>query len=277
MSTLRILTSRYFRLQQQKGRNLITAVILFIPIALKHLPKIIKYVVVFRFRNGGKNVNTGYGLYDRPLLISYPRSGTNWVRYIIESLSGRPTPGQARLHTGTDYFIDRAHKAYPVAHRHPGVILILRDYRECLLRSNTGLWEEHRDVELFLEDRMTLSPPHWYIDNLTAYDTYDGKKLLVFYEDLIGHPEREIRRISSFLDLDPDETDAFLANLDEHKRTSLSLFTAGGHTSETRGDSSKASHHADMQITCEQRAAFDRYYMENQTTLFERYLSRYIT
>ena len=275
MNTLTILITRYFRLQKYKGRGRIAAVLLFIPIAVTYLPKILKYLVVFSFMSGKKNVKAGFGLYDKPLLASYPRSGTNWIRYIIESLSGKPTPGQTRLHTGADYVIDRAHKAYPVMHRHQKVILVLRDYRECLLRNSFGLWAELNDSRQFLEEKVVLEPPHWYIDNLQAYDNFSGSKLLVYYEDLLSQPESAIPKIAQFLNFDPVTTEAFLSNLDHHKQQSLSLFKSGGHSSETEGDTMKASYHADMHISTEQKSAFDFFYMEKYPELFKTYLARY--
>ncbi len=275
MEALRILIARYFRSQRLKGRSLFVALILFIPVSLKYLPKVLNHLVVFSFMSGKKNVITGHGFYDKPLLISYPRSGTNWIRYIIECLSGKPTPGQERVHSGTDYIIDRAHKAYPVIHRHDKVILILRDYRECLLRSNIESWLEFGDVERFLEERGTFTPPHWYIDNLKEYDLFQGNKLLVYYEDLLAHPDVEIPRISNFLNFNAREVEAFLANLDEHKQSSISLYTSGGHASETKGDTKKASYHADMHVSPEQKEAFDSYYIQKYPSLFEKYLSRY--
>ncbi len=275
MGSLRILIAEYFRSQKLKGQSLFVALILFLPVSLKYLPKILNHLVVFSFMSGKKNVITGHGYYDKPLLISYPRSGTNWIRYIIEHLSGKPTPGQERVYTGTDYIIDRAHKGYPVIHRYCKVILILRDYRECLLRSNITSWLELGDVKMFLEEKVTFTPSNWYIDNLKAYDIFQGEKLLVYYEDLLAHPEIEILRISRFLNFDPSDSEAFLSNLEQHKQSSISLYTSGGHASETKGDTTKASYHADMHLSPEQKEAFDSYYVENYPSLFEKYLSRY--
>ena len=118
MEILRVLIAQYFRSQKLKGRSLFVALILLIPVSLKYLPEIVNHLMVFSFMSANKNVITGHGFYDKPLLVSYPRSGTNWIRYIIESLSGKPTPGQERVHTGTDYVMDTAHKGYPVIHRY---------------------------------------------------------------------------------------------------------------------------------------------------------------
>jgi hypothetical protein len=118
MESLRILIAGYFRSQKLKGRSLFVALILFLPASLKYLPRILNHLTVFSFMSGKRNVITGHGDYDKLLFISYSRNGTNWIRYIIEYLSGKPTLGQERVHTGTDYVMDTAHKGYPVIHRY---------------------------------------------------------------------------------------------------------------------------------------------------------------
>ena len=131
------------------------------------------------------------------------------------------------------------------------------------------------NARLFLEEEFTLDPPHWYIDNLKAYDSFQGSKLLLYYEDLLSQPEAEIPKIARFLDFGTGKMEAFLSNLDLHTQRSLSLFTSGGHLSETKGDTRKASYHADMHISPEQQKAFDSYYLEKYPLLFASYLARY--
>src|SRR5262245_8663748 len=48
---------------------------------------------------------------DLPVLVSFPKSGSNWVRYCIEHFSGRPTPGSKRqlLVSEGELVIDRTH------------------------------------------------------------------------------------------------------------------------------------------------------------------------
>ena len=100
--------------------------------------------------SGGTQI--GFGLHDLPLLASYPRSGTNWIRYIVESISGLPTPGEHRLLSGTNYCIDRAHCAYPIISSYKKVVLVLRDYRECILRHHKESWINYTDVLSLLSD-----------------------------------------------------------------------------------------------------------------------------
>ena len=227
-----------------------------------------------------KGVYIGFERRDLPLLITYSRSGTNWLRYVIELLSGRPTPGHERLHGGEDFAIDRAHQGYRVASEYERIVLVVRNYKESLVRHSIDEWTANQDgarrmdVQGFLEDESGRQPPTWFIENIRAFDEFTGDKLLLYYEDLMTEPEAEIRRLIEFLDLPRDGVDDLFANLDEHRRRSVALYRQN-QASYTEGDADKLSHHSDTLLSDEEKRAFDRYYAERYPDLFRRYLSRY--
>ena len=173
----------------------------------------------------------GFGLYDRPLLASYSRSGTNWIRYFIENTSGHPTPGQMRLIQGDNFWIDRAHCAYPIMKLYKKVVLVIRDYRECILRHHEHVWPNYSDVVTFLTDERLAQPASWYIKNLEAFDLFQGNKHIVYYEDLLVNPQKEFAELAIFLRLDPQATRIFLGDLDANFRKSVQAYTKGGHGS----------------------------------------------
>ena len=142
---------------------------------------------------------TGCSRFDLPLLASYSRSGTNWIRYFIATCTGRPTPGQTRLLSGDDYIIDQAHCTYPRVHKYSNVILVIRDYRECLLRHNKDHWKPGMDITQFLKDQPLDQPCAWNFKTIQAFDQFSRDKLLLYYEDIINAPETEFRRLGSFL------------------------------------------------------------------------------
>jgi hypothetical protein len=253
--------ARYCRMQNMLGQDWPSALLL----ALKESPLLL---------SGRRNVTEGFGFFHLPLLVSYARSGTNMVRYIVEAISGRSTPGQKRLHKTPDVILDRAHCAFPVMDRHPRVILVLRDYRECLLRQHAGAWREKPEVARFLEMDEVAHPPHWYIRNLEAFDRFGGEKLLLYFEDLILDPEPAIRKLAAFLDLDPARTRDFLENLDGHFDASVEAYTSSGHASQT-ATKKDVQGHARKWLTPGQRREFDLYYQERHPDLYERYLKRY--
>lgn len=225
-----------------------------------------------RWRKGGSQIE-GFERYDLPLLASYSRSGTNWTRYTVEWISERPTPGNVRLYYDADYVLDRAHQAYPVMDRYRRVILVIRGYRECLLRHLPATWDDDPDVERFLESDAVFQRPSWYIDNIAAFDRFEGDKLLLYYEDLVGDPHRSIPQLADFLDLDPTRVQRFLDDLETHRSESVDAYRQGGHASETEGRDT--SHHAKARLTDAQMREFDDYYRTRHPELFARYLARY--
>lgn len=219
----------------------------------------------------------GYALYDLPLLVSYSRSGTNWIRYVIETISGSPTPGQNRVHEGQDYVIDRAHCGFPEMEFHPGVLLLIRDYRECLVRHHQRNWHPQDDVEVFLEDKKTDQPPNWYIENIKEFDSYGGKKEVIYYEDeILKNPKKSVSKVSNFLSLESKKTEEFTNDINKHVNRSIGLYKEGGHSSSTP-ESKDTMKHAKENLTRKQIRDFDKYYSSNYPKIFEKYLSRYDT
>ncbi len=86
---------------------------------------------------------------DKGIIVSYQRSGLNWVRYCIEAITGRRTPGRTKLVKVGEPIIYRTHnvlrnngtnscfcafyddEGQPL---HNKMVLLLRDYRESFLR-----------------------------------------------------------------------------------------------------------------------------------------------
>jgi len=227
-----------------------------------------------------KGVMTGFERRDLPLLITYSRSGTNWLRYVIELLTGQPTPGHQRLHGGEDFAIDRAHQGYRVASEYQRIVLVVRNYKESLIRHYIDQWQAGRDgaqrmdVTGFLDDRSGPQPPEWFIENIRAYDGFQGDRLLLYYEDLMTDPQAELLRLIEFLDLPREGVDDLFANLDEHRRRSVELYRQN-QESYTEGAADKLNHHSEALLSEDEQRAFDRYYAERHPQLFERYLKRY--
>jgi len=223
-----------------------------------------------------QNSKVGFPRFDLPLLATYSRRGTNWVRYFLEVCSNQPTPGQTRYVEGTDYFIDRAHCAYPVLHKYSKVILLLRDFKECLLRHNKDEWLSLNNVEQFLDAQDFQQPCEWYIKNIEAFDNFKGPKLLLYYEDLMQSPANEFTKLAVFLSLSEEVVSRFIDNIDKHFHASVAAYTAGGHASET-AKTKDLQAHARKLLTDEQKNEFDRYYLRKYPSLTQEYLKRYIT
>ena len=223
-----------------------------------------------------RNQQFGYALFDRPLLISYSRSGTNWIRYFIEATTGQRTPGQRRLVGEGDYFIDRAHAGFARINKYNKVLLIIRNYKECITRHHgiENIRNEYPNMTKFLKDNRVSQPASWYYKNIKAFDRYNKQKLVIYYEELLLDPTKHLWRIAEFLTIEKLAFDEFVKNLDYHKTNSVDAYTSRGHKSETRGESSKVDFHG-SKLTNEEIYELDSYFREKDIDLFEKYLKRY--
>jgi hypothetical protein len=255
---------RYFGHQKKKGTGPLAATL--------SLPR--NFYEYYARNNTSGDVITGFMQYDIPLVASYSRSGTNWLRYILEYISEQPTPGQVRLHYGSNYVVDRAHKAYAVMDKYQRVILILRNYRECLLRHQAELWQENPDVTSFLENETVFQRPEWYIKNIEAFDEFQGDKLCLYFEDLVAKPAALIRRLADFLNLDKMRTEDFIEHLEIRRAESVEAYQRREHEAETGGKDA-FNHHTKDKLTSSQITEFNEYYFKKYPHLFQKYLKRY--
>ena len=135
------------------------------------------------------------------LLISYPKSGSNWVRYSIEFLTKRPTPGHFRLILNKkNPLFERVHgyNTKLVMDDFDKIILLIRNYKECLISHRKQAFEKVKSIEDFFSLNCK-QPPAWYMSNIECFDCFNGEKLLIYYEDLLIKPEIEIVKLINFL------------------------------------------------------------------------------
>jgi hypothetical protein len=130
-------------------------------------------------------------------------------------------------------------------------------------------------VQVFLNLQNLFAPCDWYIKNLDAFDQFSGKKILLYYEDIINLPNSEFAKLGEFLNLPQTAVAAFLDNLDRYFADSVAAYTKGGHASETTKTKDLKAH-SRSNLTEQQEADFDNYYMQNYKKLTEKYLKRYI-
>ena len=91
------------------------------------------------------------------LLLSYPRSGNTWIRYFIEHVSERPTIGYKENYKNFDSPLLCKKYHDPIAIKrhglikdpveHDGLILVLRNPKECLLRHTGCVGEAVRHLQ----------------------------------------------------------------------------------------------------------------------------------
>ncbi|MFY0687803.1 MAG: hypothetical protein JXQ90_11590 [Cyclobacteriaceae bacterium] len=222
------------------------------------------------------NSRWGHNRYDLPLLMSFPRSGLNLIRYFLETVSGQPTPGQIRNVKGTNFIIDRAHYGFERINRYSKAILLIRNYKECLIREHSIETIRSYDIlDRFLADDSINFSASTYGRNIRAFDEFDKPKLLLYYEDLITNKAENLRSISDFLELSKSKTEEFIENLEQHSSKAVSLYKNVNHDSATAGDANKLVYHSNL-LNKQELQTIDNYYKTGFADIFNKYLTRYL-
>lgn len=226
------------------------------------------------------------------IILSYPRSGNHWTRYIVEWFSLRPTLGnddgeheKDRPNPSDKPLFRRVNipnvdaRATPIAKkrhwindwdsREAKLLLIVRDYRECVVRhlqlsgkSNINIDHTHTKNQLWN-----------YFGSIEKFDTWHSDKLYVHYEDLLimsKNFETTLERLLNFMDIyDEDMYKDFIRDKEFHKTNSLKTLHATGGTS---GDHTKFH---SKKLTPQMKQGWNNFIKTNWPKLKEKYVSRY--
>jgi len=173
------------------------------------------------------------------ILLSYPRSGNTWLRYCLETLSGQKTTGYLNgrdiekgvleTNRGKPTLMVKKHDTINIKNnKNNKLILIVRDYKECLVRHKGG---KYSIIDNAPEPETNKKN---YLKLLEFYERFEGKKLLVYYEDLILDLKPQLKKCVELLDVGvkEDTLNDFMMNLETHREKSLGLYKF----SKTKGD-----------------------------------------
>lgn len=220
---------------------------------------------------------------DEPLLITYPRSGTHFLCYLLEFLSKKPTGGTIgdilipRNSGENNFVVITTHKGFKVINDYYKVILLIRNYKECLLRNLKKHWNNRADhperVKAFMEGVRNDQAPRSFMRNIEAFDEHNAEKILIYYEDLVSNTAVEIHRLIDFLDLPTEYLKELLDNIDLHRRSSV-FFYDRKENSATKGDVGKLTYHS-RDLSPGEKRGFDEYYETHYPEIYEKYLRRY--
>ncbi len=168
--------------------------------------------------------------FNHNALWSFPRSGNHWVRFISEYLTNSPTHGcisnPRDIPIYLNIFPSEKHPLADVNPKNPfilykshyatistsSIVLLIRNYHTHL--SSLGKYINHKNEVLFINEALI------YLELIAAYDRFEGNKMIIYYEDLLTHPEREIARIRYFLDAPDERYKAFMDNYDYYAKLS---------------------------------------------------------
>jgi len=221
---------------------------------------------------------------NKKWLLSYPRSGSNWLKYCIEALTNFEVSTLIDCKKITEDIIlkDHGHVSnfWNNYSEFDTIILIVRNYKECITR--------HIDITNYDElkkEFQNKTPIQSGIDDtdfimlLDLYDKSKGPKILIYYEDFILNPKKELEKILKFLlNLNAHikiSLNDFLINFNSHKEKSIQYYRNNFSASITRGDKDKLFYHS-KKINIEDRKKLDNFLQHEYPDLFKKYLQRYL-
>lgn len=160
------------------------------------------------------------------ILLSYPRSGNHLVRFFIELISEKPTFGCKNNKNDIEIFKNVFPEKIPfnikefdikdcyIKYHCPpkenikinNLILIIRNPKEVLLR--------HHNYEIKINNNWDSYET--YFKNIDLYNNHKGRKLLLYYEDILNHKIDFINSLYNFLDVkNLEKKNYILSNIDK--------------------------------------------------------------
>jgi hypothetical protein len=220
-------------------------------------------------------------------LLSYPRSGNTWVRYIVEVMSKRPTIGYDNktdipigkrrnigVNLNAEPILIKRHNLHEKYKDGDKLILIVRDYKECIIRHSAS--EDGKqsllDKSKFKFDKETNglhSDGVDYIGCIEHYEKWPGDKLFVYYEDLLTNHTKEIPRIVDFLGIDKRQVPGFLDMYRHHFKQAIQAYHEKSYTGGV-----KLQYHQNK-IPVEFRDHMVSKIKKQHPRIYEQYLKRY--
>ena len=189
------------------------------------------------------------------LLCSYPRTANTWVRYMIETVFHYPTAGpgggfyrgvlpygnrkklfaladrefglpiHSKLKNREKIFL-KIHDLEAIENRNKPLILILRNFKECI---PSQLKHSQQEGNFLLTYLRMFQSEAYYFENIRLFDERRGAKLLIYFEDLMENPRKELERLARFVGSPTDEIEKFVDNISTHKKTLLDYYKRIGH------------------------------------------------
>jgi len=169
-------------------------------------------------------------------LLSYPKSGSNWLTYCIENIFKTNVVGATKEYTVFGHshninFIDDLVVCKGHGHmknewiEYDGLIFLIRDYKNSVVPfSNFNM-----SLVLSCLSGVRKNIPD-YIHGLKYFDSFNKPKVMIIYEQLIKSPETELNKISTFFsnfNIDTSNIQNFIDNIENHKINSMKKYRPG--------------------------------------------------
>lgn len=214
-------------------------------------------------------------------LLSYPRSGNTFTRYILEQVTHYDSRGYrtemdkksvSNITAVSNGIIIKRHghvandkKDVLAPHRNKKLLFLVRNPIECFIR--------HDKYRAFgtIKNNLQDDAVRYFFENLDTYQNFIGDKKIVYYEDMILDLEGYIETIINFVDNPKIQVKEFMDNQEQHKQNGIKFYNQSA-ISMTRGES--IIHHS-AEISANERTLFWKNFMnrvsDDNKYIFERY------
>ena len=144
----------------------------------------------------------------RFMVISFQRSGLNWLRYCTEYFTGVRTPGRPQIIEEGPVFFDRAHDVRRKPKRSDFTGLYDASGAEVyervalLLRNPYDCFTSHYFGRTGVNFKQGLERFEAYANNINQFDALKAKKGVFYFEDFVNNEDGTLRFLR-FFDIDP--------------------------------------------------------------------------
>ena len=204
----------------------------------------------------------------RFMVISFQRSGLNWLRYCTEYFTGVRTPGRPQIIAEGPVLFDRAHDVRRKPKRsdftglydasgaevYERVALLLRNPYDCFTSHYLG--------RAGVNFKQGLERFEAYANNINQFDALKARKGVFYFEDFVSKEQGTLRFLR-FFDIDPA---ARPYNFSEMIEASRGWY---------RGHHGLLVERERPQLKTKERTAILRMLKQELGENFERYLGRY--
>jgi hypothetical protein len=204
----------------------------------------------------------------RFMVISFQRSGLNWLRYCTEYFTGVRTPGRPQIIAEGPVFFDRAHDVRRKPKRSDFTSLYDKDGAEVyqrvalLLRHPVHCFTSHYVGRTGLNFKKGLEQFEAYANNIRQFEALQARKGVFYFEDFVNNEDGTLQFLR-FFDIDPARRSY---NFNEMIEASRAWY---------RGHHGLMVERERPQLKPKKRAAILRMLRRELGDKFERYVGRY--
>jgi len=187
--------------------------------------------------------------------LSYPRSGATFLQFLIRRAQppSYKTLVHNKLHPNSQSFY--APNITDI------VILILRNYKECIIR--------HHITQLQNIDLDESIPAYFWA--IEAFEKFQKTKHLIYYEDFITDTTSELVKLVPILKLNFSK---IINNIESFRQESKIEYTKNKQNMSLSND--KLVFHSNK-LSKEKQKQWDDKFRQYDPVLFDKYLERYLT